>query len=126
MRIEQATLVARDPLGRTSAAETSGKKIGPTEASSRTASADPAAVSTGTSVAMAGTGEDPTGSRRVPVGSRGVQARIGGMRLVGGANPEDGEPRGRGTEALAAEMSGMTKSATTDRRAAQERLLVEG
>ena len=112
--------------GRTSAAETGGKQIGPTEASSRAASTEPAAVRAGTSTAVAGTSEEPTGTRRVPVGSRGAPARIGGVRPVGGTSPEDGEPERRGAGVRVAGMTRMTEFAMFERRAAQEKVLVEG
>ena len=121
----QTRVLPRDG-GRTSAAEAGGKKIGPTEASPRAASTDPAAARVGTSTAAAGTSEEPTGTRRVPVGSRSVPAKIGGARLVGGTSPEDGEPGRRGAGARVAGRTRMTEFATFDRRAAQEKLLVEG
>ena len=90
------------------------------------ASTDPAAARVGTSTAAAGTSEEPTGTRRVPVGSRSVPAKIGGVRLVGGTNPEEEEAVRREWEARVAEKMGTIQVAMFDNGAVQEELLIEG
>ena len=111
--------------GRIGAAGTGGKRTDPAEASPRTASTDPAADRAGTSEATTGTSEEPTGVMRAPVGDTSAPDKSGEVRPVGGANPEDGEPRIREAETRAPGKSMKTEVATFDRKAAQEKLLVE-